>query len=118
MALSQVVWRLLGACVIPGRIRRRGGCPVPEKLAGSPGFVRSSRWILARCAEPDVPQKRGLLVGKPRSGAARVSGVEGAPRSAAPTAQQRLLAAGDRGARRSEERRVGKECRSRWSPYH
>ena len=24
----------------------------------------------------------------------------------------------DRGAWRSEERRVGKECRSRWSPYH
>src|SRR5215204_2989375 len=23
-----------------------------------------------------------------------------------------------RGASRSEERRVGKECRSRWSPYH
>src|SRR3989449_10235827 len=23
-----------------------------------------------------------------------------------------------RGAERSEERRVGKECRSRWSPYH
>src|SRR2546430_2966705 len=22
------------------------------------------------------------------------------------------------GSRRSEERRVGKECRSRWSPYH
>src|SRR2546422_6445375 len=30
-------------------------------------------------------------------------------------------AAADRlgpGLRRSEERRVGKECRSRWSPYH
>src|SRR5256885_4286936 len=25
---------------------------------------------------------------------------------------------GYRGVRRSEERRVGKECRSRWSPYH
>ena len=25
---------------------------------------------------------------------------------------------GDLRARRSEERRVGKECRSRWSPYH
>src|SRR3712207_8168227 len=25
---------------------------------------------------------------------------------------------GGRGDRRSEERRVGKECRSRWSPYH
>src|SRR5439155_18764726 len=24
----------------------------------------------------------------------------------------------DRGYARSEERRVGKECRSRWSPYH
>ena len=24
----------------------------------------------------------------------------------------------DTGALRSEERRVGKECRSRWSPYH
>ena len=24
----------------------------------------------------------------------------------------------DRQHRRSEERRVGKECRSRWSPYH
>jgi len=26
--------------------------------------------------------------------------------------------AGDRPGVRSEERRVGKECRSRWSPYH
>ena len=25
---------------------------------------------------------------------------------------------GKSGAGRSEERRVGKECRSRWSPYH
>ena len=25
---------------------------------------------------------------------------------------------GDKGTTRSEERRVGKECRSRWSPYH
>ena len=25
---------------------------------------------------------------------------------------------GEKGLFRSEERRVGKECRSRWSPYH
>ena len=31
-------------------------------------------------------------------------------------AQRRLLAPCQ--AHRSEERRVGKECRSRWSPYH
>ena len=24
----------------------------------------------------------------------------------------------EKGIQRSEERRVGKECRSRWSPYH
>ena len=30
--------------------------------------------------------------------------------------QKQLLEAS--GSRRSEERRVGKECRSRWSPYH
>ena len=29
-----------------------------------------------------------------------------------------LLAEMDFGQSRSEERRVGKECRSRWSPYH
>ena len=30
----------------------------------------------------------------------------------------RELGVGGVPARRSEERRVGKECRSRWSPYH
>ena len=35
------------------------------------------------------------------------------------TAQQlEPLCVGGRRAVRSEERRVGKECRSRWSPYH
>ena len=29
-----------------------------------------------------------------------------------------LLIDGDPQGSRSEERRVGKECRSRWSPYH
>ena len=29
-----------------------------------------------------------------------------------------LLAPNGAGKTRSEERRVGKECRSRWSPYH
>ena len=33
--------------------------------------------------------------------------------------QVRMLKEMSRGGnRRSEERRVGKECRSRWSPYH
>jgi len=31
---------------------------------------------------------------------------------------ERDAAPGGDGLTRSEERRVGKECRSRWSPYH
>src|SRR2546427_3025634 len=31
---------------------------------------------------------------------------------------ERLRGAGGASEERSEERRVGKECRSRWSPYH
>ena len=29
-----------------------------------------------------------------------------------------IAVANQKGGVRSEERRVGKECRSRWSPYH
>src|SRR2546425_11808539 len=38
------------------------------------------------------------------------------PRGLDPAAARRWASAHRR--RRSEERRVGKECRSRWSPYH
>ena len=31
---------------------------------------------------------------------------------------KKYIAGTDEVGRRSEERRVGKECRSRWSPYH
>src|SRR6266702_6518896 len=48
-----------------------------------------------RCTEPEVPRSGG-----------RASFYASAKKSLA----QRL--------ERSEERRVGKECRSRWSPYH
>ena len=40
----------------------------------------------------------------------------GLPQSVAGVTMNRLCASGL--AARSEERRVGKECRSRWSPYH
>src|SRR5256885_879480 len=42
-----------------------------------------------------------------------------APAPPAPPPQKPTPSAGRSNARgRSEERRVGKECRSRWSPYH
>ena len=41
-----------------------------------------------------------------------------AARFAAKEAASKALGTGIAGGVRSEERRVGKECRSRWSPYH
>src|SRR5260370_10845699 len=40
------------------------------------------------------------------------------PEDRAADARRGLEHAFGTGAERSEERRVGKECRSRWSPYH
>ena len=34
------------------------------------------------------------------------------------TKQKKFITCDGNQAARSEERRVGKECRSRWSPYH
>ena len=53
----------------------------------------------------------------------RGSATEGGERAAryleSTLAAMGLKPGGDNGTwRRSEERRVGKECRSRWSPYH
>ena len=45
----------------------------------------------------------------------------GTPAGSAPFSTTRVIdvdAARHAKERRSEERRVGKECRSRWSPYH
>src|SRR5687768_18028478 len=44
-------------------------------------------------------------------------GAIGPERDSAQAAEQ-LAAHGEIGGERSEERRVGKECRSRWAPYH
>src|SRR5256885_6887096 len=76
------------------------------------------------CALPISARVRGRRRSRraPRSPARRRAAP--APR-AARTARSRVTRAqrgAPRGARfvapRSEERRVGKECRSRWSPYH
>ena len=47
-----------------------------------------------------------------------LAGFRGLPKSAAYSASKAGMTAFFESVRRSEERRVGKECRSRWSPYH
>src|ERR1035441_7603582 len=43
---------------------------------------------------------------------------EGAARVTAASCGREVASAATTSSSRSEERRVGKECRSRWSPYH
>src|SRR5256885_6976283 len=74
--------------------------PIYRRLLRSPfeGFQEQRRLFQPRPhrAAPDPPGRGGVLL----------------PPRARAGAEER------EGALRSEERRVGKECRSRWSPYH
>src|SRR2546426_6747815 len=73
---------------------------VPFAPGGASDFV-------GRIMQPRLSELLGQpIVIENRGGAAGTIGMEVAARSAPD------------GYTRSEERRVGKECRSRWSPYH
>ena len=92
-------------------VRRRAG----ELFDLVAGFVYSQ--VLLACVRLDLFNQ---LAEGPDS-AARLAQRHGLPLRS----MQRLLDAAvslrllrRRGGGRSEERRVGKECRSRWSPYH
>src|SRR5256885_13121793 len=73
---------------LPGDVRRRRGGRVPAQLARPADAPGPRRW------------RPGHPAGRP----------PGSPGGATRATPSRLC--------RSEERRVGKECRSRWSPYH
>src|SRR5215217_7617923 len=69
---------------------------------------------LAELGLDDLPEGTVLLIEWPERAAAAL------PRERLDVALTLALQSGPehRRAQRSEERRVGKECRSRWSPYH
>src|SRR5256885_11771918 len=73
------------------------------------------------CALPifagDVAEKRGRGVEVVEDDV-NVAIIEKVAESGAPRADDGGEAAAGSRRNRSEERRVGKECRSRWSPYH
>src|SRR5688572_33443265 len=78
-------------------VRERGYPPTVREIGEAVGLTSSSS-VHAQLANL---QRKGLL----RKDPARPRAIE-------------VAGARPRGAGRSEERRVGKECRSRWSPYH
>ena len=94
-------------------------------IAGAVTSVRNDpgRFVAAMKDEASEQNERTTIVVTPSDGApvtfVLVAGLV-ARRIVCRVTPGRTLAAGDRVGiiRRSEERRVGKECRSRWSPYH
>ena len=67
-------------------------------------YKRAVTAVILENQERAMAEERGALTEALGAGTGTVAG---APGGATATA-----------ANRSEERRVGKECRSRWSPYH
>src|SRR3712207_8062918 len=60
---------------------------------------------------------RVIVFPRRRSFCSRLSTQQSCPRLTRPFSHQATTRGGVL-TKRSEERRVGKECRSRWSPYH
>ena len=104
-------------------VRRSGGRAVGTAVLAAMFLTASpSDRLTAQDSQFGI---RGLgTPGRWESVRARSSGGAFAPFDAlsplmeAPLADISTLTATAAGGTRSEERRVGKECRSRWSPYH
>src|SRR3712207_731328 len=82
---------------------------LPGTECGHSAFVTIMTGCNYKCSYCVVPTVRGRMVCRPMENV--LDEVERLVESG--TKQVTLL-----GQTRSEERRVGKECRSRWSPYH
>src|SRR2546425_12363681 len=94
--------RQRAASLVDGLVEQRCETPPARLLHGALEGARIDQGAsVPPCVECDPPPEVGLSQLFPEV-------VE----------EQGALDVRDRPQRRSEERRVGKECRSRWSPYH
>src|SRR5256885_17256011 len=80
-----------------------------DQMAGEGG-------VKGKLAEPLAEDADLIRKMKPSLIKARAKG--DAPKNQKPGRPTLAPSSPQLGKRRSEERRVGKECRSRWSPYH
>src|SRR5256885_2386999 len=92
---------------------------------GAPSPVRKSPPKTSSRLVPNRGKPPGRRGGPPPPGEPLQGLIQGHPRQLAaerlpiqPLADRGPVFLEIRGPHRSEERRVGKECRSRWSPYH
>ena len=66
----------------------------------------------------DYPLKQAIIDGIVKRPVKGIAKIQEPPSQTASVRYKAYLTAGVERWKRSEERRVGKECRSRWSPYH
>src|SRR3712207_479598 len=99
-----IVGRALALLLQPARYEARF---VPVIGSGEPGPLGDAQVVVLAPTPGLNVRQREVLVGAVREKVASIPVLE-------------LVGRGTRAGsgRRSEERRVGKECRSRWSPYH
>src|SRR2546426_12405554 len=109
-----------GARVVVADVRDGDGKAVIDQITSAGGqarFVhldvtRETEWQQAVAFAVSTFGKLDVLV----NNAGISGGGDADPMST--TAYDKLMEINAKGVFRSEERRVGKECRSRWSPYH
>src|SRR3712207_5452820 len=86
------------------RTARQGGSLEPRKSPGRPRKADEKAGVLL---EKDVEERPSATIGQRRRFLEHITAT-----TLSDSTVRRLT------YERSEERRVGKECRSRWSPYH
>src|SRR2546426_10896484 len=94
---------------------------LPVCCVDSPGAGRSPFLLVACCQVTSVACDKGPGSDKRKSSATSRADDDNPgfmARVCQKLAEKAFSQFGNSFGRRSEERRVGKECRSRWSPYH
>ena len=111
--VSNLVLNAVQATGTGARVKVRTGRPAPHELPGGAG-IESPVCLAVSDNGPGIPENLRARLFEPfvtgRSGG---TGLGLAIVQRAVDAHRGLVLVD-----RSEERRVGKECRSRWSPYH
>src|SRR5574344_2160959 len=112
-SINEINENVYDIVIIPGGMKGTANLVKSIKVGAiCKDFKENNKRIAAICAGPWVLNKYGLLKGKH----ATVHPVKNDDMEGVILEDYPVVIDGN--ITRSEERRVGKECRSRWSPYH